>query len=207
MVNVFRTAFWAQLSLVLSFVWSSHQDQSKSTGTLLTSLTDLVIDNSRATATFNSTALRTLIALASNRKGTLQKLANGVSFSVNIKDKELKLGAGQTVIYNEILTNDGSGYDDRTGVFTCPLTGTYLFVFDAHSPGNTCLDKSEQSENLNKSKVAMGCVSSHLGKTYLQMSRTVILKLKKGDHVKVVALSAGAVHHRGFSGFSGTRLY
>ncbi|XP_022302171.2 complement C1q subcomponent subunit B-like [Crassostrea virginica] len=202
MVNVFRTAFWTQLSLVLSFVRSSHQDQSKSAGTLLTSLTDLVIDNSRATATFNSTALRTLIALASNRKGTLQKLANGVSFSVNIKDKELKLGAGQTVIYNEILTNDGSGYDDRTGVFTCPLTGTYLFVFDAHSPGNTCLQLY-----LNKSKAAMGCVSSLLGKTYLQMSRTVILKLKKGDHVKVVALSAGAVHHRGFSGFSGTRLY
>ena len=87
-------------------------------------------------------------------------------------------------------------------MFTCPLTGTYLFVFDAHSPGNTCLELY-----LNKSKVAIGCVSSHLGKTYLQMSRTVILKLKKGDHVKVVALSAGAVHHRGFSGFSGTRLY
>ena len=77
-----------------------------------------------------------------------------------------------------------------------------LSVFDAHSPGNTCLELY-----LNKSKVAMGCVSSHLGKNNIQMSRTVILKLKKGDHVKVVSFNAGTLHHLGFSGFSGTRLY
>ena len=83
MVKVLRIAFWAQLSLVLSFVMSSHQDQSKSAGTLLTSLTDLVIDNSRATATFNSTSLRTLIALASNRKGVCKYLSLSLSLSLS----------------------------------------------------------------------------------------------------------------------------
>ena len=83
------------------------------------------------------------------------------------------------------------------------VAGTYMFIVDAHSPGPTCLQIY-----LNRTKVASLYVSTfHESKTYLQMSRTVILKLKKGDHVKVVALSAGAVHHRGFSGFSGTRLY
>ena len=54
-----------------------------------------------------------------------------VSFSVNLRNKEIKLGVGQTVIYDEILTNEGDGYDDRTGVFTCPVAGTYIFVVDA----------------------------------------------------------------------------
>ena len=57
-----------------------------------------------------------------------------VGFSVNVKAKELKLGVGQTVIYDEVLTNEGNGYDDKTGVFTCPLAGTYIFVVDVLSP-------------------------------------------------------------------------
>ena len=26
--------------------------------------------------------------------------------------------------------NDGNGYDERTGVFTCPVAGTYMLVVD-----------------------------------------------------------------------------
>lgn len=63
--------------------------------------------------------------------GYIQK--QDVSFSVSVKGKELKLGTGQTIIYNNILTNDGNGYDDKTGVFTCPVAGTYMFVVDALS--------------------------------------------------------------------------
>ena len=137
------------------------------------------------------------------RHGTSYKLANGVSFSVYVKATELKLGSGQTVIFDGVLTNDGNGYDDRTGVFTCPVAGNYMIVVDSHSPGPTCLQIY-----LNRSKVASLYVSTyHESKTYLQMSRTVILKLQKGDRVKVVNLSIGTIHHRGFSGFSGTRLY
>ena len=45
--------------------------------------------------------------------------------------------------------------------------------------------------------------------TYLQMSRTVVLTLKKGDHVKVVnnvSSYKGTVFHRGYFGFSGAKL-
>ena len=55
-----------------------------------------------------------------------------VSFSVNVKAKQLQLGANQTVKYDEVLTNDGKGYDDRTGVFTCPVAGTYMFIVDSY---------------------------------------------------------------------------
>ncbi|XP_032442523.1 uncharacterized protein LOC116735042 [Xiphophorus hellerii] len=35
------------------------------------------------------------------------------------------------VIFNQVLVNQGSGYDNNTGVFTVPLDGIYQFVFSA----------------------------------------------------------------------------
>ena len=128
-----------------------------------------------------------------------------VSFSVNVKAKELPLGAGQTVIYDKVLTNEGNGYDDRTGMFTCPLAGTYIFVVDALSPRGTWLHLY-----LNKSIVAsLHSHRSPASGTYLQISRTVILTLKKGDHVKVVndVSRTGRVYHSCYSGFSGAKLF
>ena len=112
----------------------------------------------------------------------------------------MKLGTGQTII----LTNDGNGYDDKTGVFTCPVAGTYLFVVDALSPGPTSLHL-----HLNKTKVASLHVSDYHKKGYLQMSRTIVLKVKKGDCVSVVnhAHSSGTLYHEGYSGFSGIKMY
>ena len=127
--------------------------------------------------------------------------AKAVCFSVNVRAKELRLGAGQTVIFDEVLTNEGNGYDDRTGVFTCLVAGNYMFVVDSHSLGPTSLHVY-----LNKKIVASLYASPSKG--YLQMSRTVILKLKKGDHVKVVnhLTATGVVYNQGYSGFSGTKL-
>ena len=56
------------ISLYLVLSMMKFTDQSQSTDTILTSLKNLVIDNSRTTVTFNSTALRTLIALSNSAK-------------------------------------------------------------------------------------------------------------------------------------------
>ena len=128
--------------------------------------------------------------------------AKRVCFSVNVWAKELRLGAGQTIIFDEILTDERNGYDDRTGVFTCPVAGNYMFVVDSHSLGPTWLHLY-----LNKKMVAS--LYAFANRSHHQKNRTVILKLKKGDHVKVVnhPTATGVVHHHGHSGFSGTKLY
>ena len=122
-----------------------------------------------------------------------------------VKAKDLELWDGRTLIYDGVLTNDGNGYDDRTGVFTCPLAGTYIFVVDSLS-----LKPAWFQLYHNKTVVASLHVSDNLpSDTYVQISRTVILRLRKGDHVKVVNLfsKSGTAHRNSFSGFSGVRLY
>eukprot|EP00105_Crassostrea_gigas_P009106 XP_011423916.1 PREDICTED: C1q-related factor [Crassostrea gigas] len=167
----------------------------------LKALQSLVFNNAQATVTLDSTALKQLVKLASN--GISQPKTKGISFSVYVKAKDLKLGDGQTLIYDGVLTNDGGGYDDRTGVFTCHLAGTYIFVVDSLS-----LKPAWFQLHHNKTVVASLHVSDNLPSSYVQISRTVILRLRKGDHVKVVNhLSNSGTAHREYSGFSGARLY
>uniref|UniRef100_K1RFB9 Caprin-2 n=1 Tax=Magallana gigas TaxID=29159 RepID=K1RFB9_MAGGI len=127
-----------------------------------------------------------------------------VSFSASIGSNSLTLGNGQTLKFETILTNDGNAYDDRTGVFTCPAAGTYMFVVDALSyPGLWLFLK------VNEKTVAKVHVSSNYkDKPLVQISRTVIVKLKSGDHVKVENIgNNGFIYYKLYSGFSGFLLY
>ena len=35
---------------------------------------------------------------------------------------------GDTILFQEIVQNEGKGYNKNTGIFTAPVTGTYLFT-------------------------------------------------------------------------------
>ena len=35
---------------------------------------------------------------------------------------------GDTIFFQEIVQNEGKGYNKNTGIFTAPVTGTYLFT-------------------------------------------------------------------------------
>lgn len=130
--------------------------------------------------------------------------SRGVSFSVNVKSKIRYLGIGQAVKYDEVLTNDGNGYDDRTGIFTCPVAGTYMFVVDSLSHPRIWLELK-----VNRKVVGKLHVSPHQkGNPLVQISRTVIVKLWPGDHVKVENKeNNGIVYSDMYSGFTGFLLY
>ncbi len=42
-------------------------------------------------------------------------------------DKAVSLTEGSIVVYDQVLTNLGNGYNENSGTFTAPLAGTYYF--------------------------------------------------------------------------------
>jgi len=50
-----------------------------------------------------------------------------VSFYARLT-KHLALGTTQTVIFDEVVTNNGHAYNKHTGHFTAPRDGTYYFA-------------------------------------------------------------------------------
>ncbi|XP_062615442.1 complement C1q subcomponent subunit B-like [Saccostrea cucullata] len=195
--------------LMLYFVNNHHSvlgGTQSDTRTKLDSIKSLIYSNAKATVTLDSTALKELVKLLTSDKAYASSLNRNkrVSFSVYTGNKILTFGKGQTIRYDGILTNDGNGYDDRTGVFVCPVAGTYMFVVDTLSNVETWL-----ALKVNKKSVANVFRSIHYGNRWGQTSRTVIVNLKHGDHVKVDTVSGGnlRIFKDATSGFSGTLLY
>ena len=50
-----------------------------------------------------------------------------IAFTAKISKDVLHLHAGSTVIFDDLETNYGDGYDQNTGIFTCPDDGLYIF--------------------------------------------------------------------------------
>ena len=40
----------------------------------------------------------------------------------------LSVSVGDTILFREVVQNEGKGYNKSTGIFTAPVTGTYLFT-------------------------------------------------------------------------------
>ncbi|XP_071166036.1 complement C1q-like protein 4 [Mytilus edulis] len=88
--------------------------------------------------------------------------------------------AGDTLVFDTTKTNGGNGYDSNTGVFTCPKTGMYVFVWVIR------MYKAEHSTELM-------IKNSVYGSTFLRakkgddgsVSGTVIAHVSKGDTVYV----------------------
>ena len=141
----------------------------------------------------------TLFLFSANTANSGRKIGFYVSLKSNTN-----YGSRQTVKFDSILVNDGNGYDDRTGVFTCPVVGTYMFVVDVLLNKYTRL-----SLRLNKTIVASLFRDARFSKPFLvQASKTILLKLKQGDHVKVVCENNDVTIKGSFySGFTGTFLF
>ena len=81
--------------------------------------------------------------------------------------------------------NVGGGMDPDTGVFNCPLGGSYLFVFHIATHDNK---KALLSIRLNGEEVASVFDQNHKDNHKNSMAgTTILLDLKKGDEVCVYA--------------------
>merc|ERR1719300_824835 len=61
-------------------------------------------------------------------KARIDALEKPVAFTARFKAGWLGgLGVGQTLKWDDVRYNAGSGYDHVTGLFTAPASGTYIF--------------------------------------------------------------------------------
>jgi len=53
-----------------------------------------------------------------------------VAFTAVVSPRSLNLlGAGETIIFDSVITNVGNAYRNTTGMFRAPIQGVYVFNF------------------------------------------------------------------------------
>ncbi|XP_049924403.1 complement C1q-like protein 4 [Epinephelus moara] len=86
------------------------------------------------------------------------------------------------VIFNQVVVNQGSGYNNDTGVFTAPVPGIYQFVFAAQ----LCRGDHDNSWRFMVNGVhSMSCIAQVSGLDTTLNTCYYMKELKKGDQVWV----------------------
>jgi hypothetical protein len=94
-------------------------------------------------------------------------------------------GGEENLTFQGCSVNVGGGMDPDTGMFTCPLGGSYMFVFHIATHDNK---KALLSIRLNGEEVASVFDQNHKDNHKNSMAgTTILLSLKKGDEVCVYA--------------------
>ena len=90
-------------------------------------------------------------------------------------------GSNKTIIFNNTITSQGSGYNPKTGIFTVPSGGEYLFSWQISTYStNYCQTYLSKNGKAIQKVQARGGPDTRFGPT---ASATVIVLLKQMDRV------------------------
>ncbi|XP_060589691.1 complement C1q-like protein 4, partial [Ruditapes philippinarum] len=132
-----------------------------------------------------------------------------VAFSAYLSHLQDHLGTSQTVKFDKIITNDGNAYNAVTGIFTVPVTGTYVFIFYLSSSSSSVEFRLMANNALKASGVSRPFEINHWKD--VQGGGTVVLRLNQGVAVWIEKADAESIVystdiHRWVT-FSGFLLY
>ncbi|XP_060573145.1 complement C1q-like protein 2 isoform X2 [Ruditapes philippinarum] len=112
-----------------------------------------------------------------------------VAFHVhNVKDLVLDT-KNEVLVFESIITNEGSGYDKSTGIFTAPVEGTYFFTVHVctanskYSPIGLVLDSTFVARSINYDTDSYTCSSV-----------SAIVRMKSGGRVWVASTSGSTAY-------------
>ncbi|XP_048768993.2 complement C1q tumor necrosis factor-related protein 3-like [Ostrea edulis] len=129
-----------------------------------------------------------------------------VAFQALLKNSISNLGQHNSVKFDTVKLNEGSGYDVKTGKFTAPEDGMYSFSWNVRIYSG----KEFHTEIVkNGNVVAYNYADGNMVKSgyYLTSSSTVNIKMKKREQVWIRTHYKGQYLHGGyFSYFSGFKL-
>ena len=103
-----------------------------------------------------------------------ESASKGVAFHAR---STCSLTSQSTLIFGSVRSNEGNGYDGKTGIFTAPIPGVYMFLVSVRN----LLSES------NTSNVSILTEKLEHAATHGSGTRTAhtVVKLKKGEQVWV----------------------
>ena len=113
----------------------------------------------------------------------LNDLETSVGFTAYIDHTIQHLGLDQTLIFNRVLFNDGSAYNNSSGIFTCPVNGVYLFFFEVGSGAQKQIVAKLVANNVNEVDAIADAEYHQYHEA--QGSNMAILRLGQGTQVWV----------------------
>ena len=132
--------------------------------------------------------------------------AQRIAFSVHADNHLVNLGATETYKFDVINDNEGSAYDPSTGVFICPVAGTYRFDATVMAWTGQRIDSQIRVNGVHKAHIVADASSSV--QEYGQASNSLIIRLRPGDHVWLQHSGGSSTVHGGLaSHFSGYILW
>ena len=116
----------------------------------------------------------------------------------------------ERVKYDKVETNDGSGYNASTGIFTAPVAGTYMFLWHVMTTSDNARGYCYQYLYKNGAQLQFLAVADAQGNTDRSdaASNSAVLTLNTGDTVSIrVHGSCGYLYGRQYTFFSGFRIW
>jgi len=106
-----------------------------------------------------------------------------------IRSTSTHLSRREVLVYDKVVTNEGSCYSHRTGIFTSPLDGFYHFEIHAFSYKGSYVRLELQHNSGRVISVIVDDRTDRHG-----ASNSVTIKLSRRDQVKVVCYSSAKIY-------------
>ncbi|KAK3590573.1 hypothetical protein CHS0354_039705 [Potamilus streckersoni] len=106
------------------------------------------------------------------------------------------------IIFDTVLQNEGNGYNKQTGIFTCPLSGTYFFSLSIlANPGSPTYVHLIVNGQIKANSFAYGTSFSDQG------SISSIVRCEAGQNVWIGVYGGTQIYGEYYTSFSGFVLW
>ncbi|XP_059150458.1 uncharacterized protein LOC131937223 [Physella acuta] len=149
---------------------------------------DNLLERVKAVERSNQQMLLSVRNQSDQLEAVKEKMSLTAAFSATLRE-EKNIVTGDTILFNDVMLNEGQGYNQSSGIFTAPSAGLYVFhvVLEIGYGGAV-------------GEILLNVAGANLAKMYTQDrdfgdqgSISVVARLKKSDAVKVVVnLASGS---------------